>query len=86
VTVNAVLLVIKAFVVSIGTKFGNQLMAVFQSPPDLLVQTVCACVVTKLAASNPAQKHIVLKIFVACIMLWLLFFYFFTLIADEWIG
>jgi hypothetical protein len=51
-----------------GTPVGFQLEAVFQSPPVAAAHAVCACVFAKLAASNPAQRHIVLKFFIVCIM------------------
>jgi hypothetical protein len=58
VTANAVLILVKiTFVPTVGTIFGDQFRAVFQSPPAELVQKVCAGAVAHAASSKPLSDN-----------------------------
>ena len=71
-----------------GAPAGLQLPVVFHSPPEAPIHVaVCACVVVKLAASSPAQRHIVLNLFMVCMVKLLLMSCFnsFALYQIKWV-
>jgi hypothetical protein len=83
VTVKVPASIMDAFVPTPGTTAGDQLAALFQSPAVAAVQAVCACIVAKLAASSPAQRHIVLNFFIVCMVKLLLMSYFNSLAVYQ---